>query len=148
MNDKTVKVVHWSFWIIGVVALIWNAMGVMNFIVQMDLDMVATYPESHRAIIMSRPAWATGAFGIAVFGGVLGCLLLLLRKSVAFYVFVASLFGVIVHLFSFLGMIGTTIEALFEIVMMTLMPVASAVFLIWYLKKVESKGWIHTNWIK
>ena len=97
---------------------------------------------------MSRPAWATGAFGIAVFGGVLGCLLLLLRKSVAFYVFVASLFGVIVHLFSFLGMIGTTIEASFEIVMMTLMPVASAVFLIWYLKKVESKGWIHTNWIK
>ena len=82
MNDKTVKVVHWSFWIIGVVALIWNAMGVMNFIVQMDLDMVATYPESHRAIIMSRPAWATGAFGLAVFGGVLGCLLLFFTEKI------------------------------------------------------------------
>ncbi len=31
MNDETVAGVHWSFWPIGAVALIWNVMGDMNF---------------------------------------------------------------------------------------------------------------------
>jgi hypothetical protein len=38
-------------------------------------------PETHRAIIDTRPAWATGEFAVAVFGGALGCLLLLLKKA-------------------------------------------------------------------
>jgi len=98
MNDETVGGVHWSFWAIGAVALIWNVMGVINFFVQMNADALASFPESHRAIVEGRPAWATGAFAIAVFGGALGCLLLLLRKSAAYYLFIASLLGVIVQL--------------------------------------------------
>ena len=85
MNDETVGGVHWSFWAIGAVTLIWNVMGVINFLVQMNADALASFPESHRAIVGGRPAWATGAFAIAVFGGALGCLLLLLRKSAAYY---------------------------------------------------------------
>ena len=96
MKDETVGGVHWSFWAIGAVALIWNVMGVINFFVQMNPDLLAEYRESERAIVEGRPAWATGAFAIAVFGGALGCLLLLLRKSAAYYVFIASLLGVIV----------------------------------------------------
>ena len=80
MNDETIGGVHWSFWAIGVVTLIWNVMGAINFVVQMNADMVAAMPETHRAIIESRPVWATGGFAIAVFGGALGCLLLLLRE--------------------------------------------------------------------
>ncbi len=142
MNDKTVGGVHWSFWIIGGVALIWNAMGVMNFFVQMNADMVATMPETHRAIIEVRPAWGTGAFAIAVFGGALGCLLLLLRKSAAYYLFIASLLGVIVAMTPHLDMIGSTINDPFEIVMMILMPLVVAAFLVWYSKQTQSKGWI------
>lgn len=96
MNEKTVASVHWSFWLIGAFALLWNVMGAMNYLGQMNAEMVAAYPETHRAIIEGRPAWATAAFAIAVFGGALGCLLLLLRKSVAYYLFIASLVGVIV----------------------------------------------------
>ena len=88
MNDETVGRVHWSFWAIGAVTLIWNVMGVINFFMQMNADALASFPESHRAIIEGRPAWATGAFAIAVFGGALGCLLLLLRKSAAYLLFV------------------------------------------------------------
>jgi hypothetical protein len=70
-----------------------GGMGVMNFIVQMKADALASFPESHRAIIEGRPTWATGAFAIAVFGGALGCLLLLFRQSAAYYLFIASLLG-------------------------------------------------------
>ena len=142
MNDKTVGGVHWSFWTIGAVTLIWNVMGVINFLSQMNAETVAVMPELHRRIIEGRPAWATGAFAVAVFGGALGCLLLLLRKSAAFYVFIASLLGVIVQMIPHLGIVGSNIAGPFEIVMMILMPPVVAAFLIWYSKDARSKGWI------
>ncbi len=143
MNDKTVGGVHWSFWIIGAVALIWNVMGIINYFVQMNGDALAAYPESHRAIVEGRPAWATGAFAIAVFGGALGCLLLLLRKSAAYYLFIASLLGVIVTMTHALGMAGSTIDfSPFEILTIILMPLVVAAVLIWYSKQAENKGWI------
>jgi hypothetical protein len=110
---------------------------------QMNADALSTFPESHRAIIESRPAWATGGFAIAVFGGVVGCLLLLLRKSAAYYVFIASFLGVMVTMTHALGMANTTFDfSPFEIVMMLLMPLGVAAFLIWYSKWAERKGWI------
>jgi len=140
-NDQVTVRVHWSFWVIGVIALIWNIGGVANFIVQvMNTDMLNSYRESERAIIEGRPMWATVAFAVAVFGGALGCLLLLLRKSVAFYVFVTSLLGVIVTMAHSLGL---GIEfGLAEIVGIILMPVILAVFLIWYSKYADRKGWV------
>jgi len=140
MSDETVGGVHWSFWAIGTVALIWNVLGCINFFVQMDPDMLAGYRESERAIVEGRPAWATGAFAIAVFGGALGCLLLLLRKSAAFYVFIASLLGVIVTMIHTLG-VGIDF-GLGEILGIILMPLVVAAFLVWYSKWAQSKGWI------
>ncbi len=140
MNDETVGGVHWSFWAIGAVALIWNAMGVINFFVQMNANALAAMPEPHRAIVEGRPVWATGAFAIAVFGGALGCLLLLFRKSAAYYLFIASLLGVIATMTHTLG-VGIDF-GLGEILGIILMPLVVAAFLIWYSKQAESKGWI------
>jgi hypothetical protein len=132
LSDKTVGGVHWSFWAIGAVTLIWNVMGVINFFVQMNADALASFPESHRAIIEGRPAWATGGFAIAVFGGAPGCLLLLLRKSAAYYLFIASLPGVIVTMAHTLGIASSTIDfSPFEILMMILMPLVVTAFLVW-----------------
>jgi len=143
MNDENVGGVHWSFWAIGAVALIWNVMGVANFFVQMNADALAAMPESHRAIVEGRPAWATGGFAIAVFGGALGCLLLLLRKSAAYYLFIGSLLGVIVQLIHTLGIASSTIDfSPFDILMIIMMPLVVAAFLIWYSKQAESKSWI------
>ncbi len=139
MNDKTVGGVHWSFWIISVVTLIFNVMGVINYFVQMNADSLASFPESYRPIIEGRPIWATGAFAIAVFGGSLGCLLLLFRKSAAFYVLIASLLGVIVTMMHIFGVAGFSS---FEIWIGVLMQLVVTAFLIWYSKQAESKGWI------
>jgi hypothetical protein len=140
MNDTTDGRVHWSFWMIGAVALIWNVMGVINFFMQMNPDVLAAYRESERAIVEGRPAWATGGFAIAVFGGALGCLLLLLRKSAAYYWFIASLLGVIVTMTHALGL-GIEFST-GEILGIILMPLLVAAFLIWYSKRAESKGWV------
>ncbi|MBT8045315.1 MAG: hypothetical protein KJO79_10230 [Verrucomicrobiae bacterium] len=129
---------HWSFWVIGAVGLIFNLVGCMNYISQMNAENVASMPEVYRAIVESRPAWGTAAFAIAVFGGSLGCLLLLFKKSVAVYVFILALVGAVVAQVPFLGMadlpIGAWIGWLSQLVVVG--------FFIWYSKRTESKGWI------
>jgi hypothetical protein len=139
MNEETTAGVHWSFWAISAVALVWNVMGAANFFVQMDPDVLATYRESERAIVEGRPLWATAAFAVAVFGGVFGCLLLLFKRSAAHYLFVASLLGVIVTIIHALG-IGIDF-GLGEILGIILLPLVVAAFLVWYSKRAAHKGW-------
>ena len=138
MNEKTVVGVHWSFWVIGAVGLIFSLAGCMNYITQMNAEMVTSMPDVYRAIVESRPAWGTAAFAVAVFGGLLGCLLLLLRKSVAVYFFVASLVGAVIAQIPFLGMADFPVEASFG----WLSQLAVGAFLIWYSKWSKDKGWI------
>jgi len=143
MSTKTVSAVHWSFWAISVVALIWNVMGSINFLMQMNAAALTTFPESHRVLIEGRPAWATAGFAIAVFGGALGCLLLLLRKTAAYYLFIASLLGAIVTMIHALGIVRSANSfSPFEVFLAILMPLVVPTFLIWYSKWVERRGWI------
>lgn len=140
MNDinRNVRGVHWSFWVVGAVALFWNALGCINFFSQMDAETVAAMPESYRTIVEGRPAWATGAFAIAVFGGALGGFLLLLRKSAAYYLFIASLLGAVAAQIPVLGTADFPVEALIG----GLMQLVVGAFLIWYSKRADRKGWI------
>ncbi|MEM9277475.1 MAG: hypothetical protein AAGA76_02760 [Pseudomonadota bacterium] len=132
MTDKK-SGAHWSFWIIGILALIWNVLGMGNFLSQLDPETVSSMPESHRALIENRPLWGTIAFGLAVFGGALGCLLLLLRQRLAVPVLLLSFIGVIVQLIPSLIVMGSGVRfSTFEIILAFLMPVVVALFLIWY----------------
>ncbi|MDP5093159.1 MAG: hypothetical protein NWQ17_07595, partial [Polaribacter sp.] len=89
-----------SFWVIGVLALIWNALGVMAYLGQklMTDEMKAMIPADQLEIIENTPAWATAAFAIAVWFGLLGCIVLLMRKKIAKLLFIISLVGVLVQL--------------------------------------------------
>jgi len=142
MNEDSVGAVHWSFWVITIFMLVWNVMGCINFFIQMNPEMIASYRENEQAIIAGRPIWGTIAFAIAVFGGALGCILLMLKKYIAFYLFTLSLSGVAVTTAHTLS-IGINF-GLGEIIGIILMPLAVAAFLIWYTKYVANKGWVNT----
>jgi hypothetical protein len=142
MNDKITDGIHWSFWVISTLMLIWNVMGCVNYFIQMNPEMVSSYRETEQAIISSRPSWATVGFAVAVFGGVLGCILLMLKKSISFYLFIASLLGVVVTM---IHTLGAGIDFGFgEISGIIIMPLVVSAFLIWYSKYAEKKGWINT----
>jgi hypothetical protein len=142
MSNKNVNGVHWSFWLITVFMFIWNIMGCINFFVQMNPEMISSYRETEQAIIQDRPAWATVGFAIAVFGGTLGCVFLMFKKSTAFYLFIASLLGVVVTMIHTLS-IGVSFS-FSEIIGIIFMPLLVAVFLIWYSKYTEKNGWMST----
>ena len=140
MSDENVSSIHWNFWTIVTIALLWNVMGVVNFFMQMNPDVLAMYLESERAIIEARPQWATTSFALAVFGGAIGCILLLFKKTVSLYFFIGSLTGVLVTMIHTLG-VGID-YAIAELLGIILMPVIVAAFLIWYTLYVQGKGWL------
>jgi hypothetical protein len=125
---------HYTFWVVAVAGLLWNLAGCMNYIMQTNSDSVAQMPEVYQLIINNRPAWATGSFAVAVFAGAVGCILLLLRRQVAVYLFVLSL----------LGIIGT---AAFTMIVSGVVPVMVLTLLIgaallWYATIVRRFGWL------
>ncbi len=96
MTNEKIKPPIW-FWIVSIVALLWNLMGVLAYLGEayMSEEAFALLSEGERTLYEARPAWVTGAFAIAVFAGALGCIGLLLRKKWAAMVLVISLLGVI-----------------------------------------------------
>ncbi|MCP4882416.1 MAG: hypothetical protein GY908_01370 [Flavobacteriales bacterium] len=131
-----------SFWIIGIIALIWNLMGVFAYLQEayMTVEDLAALPPDQQALFENVPAWVTGAFAFAVFGGALGCILLLLRKKLANFVFIISFIGIIAQMTYNLFM-----SKALEVygpgrMIMPIMVIVIGAFLIWYSKKMESKG--------
>jgi len=88
-----------SFYIIGVVFLVWNIIGFM-FYLQHAMMTPETVPEGVDATMLAfmeaTPVWATSAYAIAVNVGMLACIMLLLRRSIAFPLFVVSLVGALI----------------------------------------------------
>jgi len=133
-----------SFWIVGALALVWNLLGVMAYIMQMTMteEALLALPAAERALYENVPAWATSAFAIAVNGGALGCLLLLLRRAWAVPVLAVSLAGVAVQMYHSL-FIARSIEVYGPGgLSMPILVIVVAVFLIWYARSAREKGWI------
>ena len=93
----------WHLWVVGIVTLLWNAIGANDYL-QTQLgnldyfrsmsDTMNAAPQEALAYFQSYPAWADGLWAVGVWGGVLGSLLLLLRSRWAVLVFGLSLAGV------------------------------------------------------
>ena len=132
------------FKISSIIALIWNLMGVGAFVAQMMMtpDMIAALPAAERSLYENVPLWVTIAFSCAVFGGSFGSLLLVLKKSLAFYLLVLSVCGVCTQMYH-----SFFISNSFEVygpggTIMPVMVVVIAIALVWLSKKAESNGWI------
>ncbi len=94
------------FWIVAVLGLLWNMLTGLNFVVQGDPEFVATMPEPYRAVVESRPLWATAAFGLAAFGGFAASVMMLLRRSEASLLFFITAIASLVVALPILGMPG------------------------------------------
>ena len=126
----------WHLWVVGILALLWNAMGAWNYTatkLRLDAVMAHMTPEQ-LAFFEAIPTWATAAWAIAVWGSVLASIFLLMRSAWA-----VTLFWI-----SFLAMAATSVQnfLLSEVSMSDIMGPGAAVFsgiifllailLIWY----------------
>lgn len=130
------------YWIIAILALLWNLAGVGAYLAMTMVpaqEFAEAYGQDFADILASKPAWATGAFAIGVFGGVLGCLGLLIRTSWARILFILSFLGVIIHnIWGFMAgsfnAVGTGDK------IMTFAVMIICIFLIWFSSRMISNG--------
>lgn len=98
----------WHLWVVGILALLWNAGGAYDYsMTQMrNEEYLAQAAEGAGVPLQvmldyytTFPAWADAAWALGVWGAVAGSILLLIRNRFAFHAFVVAL----------VGLFGTTI---------------------------------------
>lgn len=133
------------FWVIAVVLLLWNFTGLMMYYGQVTMTpemMAETFSETQRAFMEQTPVWATAAYATAVTAGVIGALLMLLRKALALPLFIVSLAGVLLQNFDAFvlrDVISVWGSSAFTL---PLVIVVICAFEIWYARVTSAKGWL------
>jgi len=100
-NATTGKSAPFHLWIVGIVGTLWSAMGATDYV------MTQTHNEAYMGgftpeqldFFYGLPTWTVAAWAIAVWGGVLGALMLLLRTGHAVNVLLASFAAMVVTSF-------------------------------------------------
>jgi hypothetical protein len=92
-------------WIVGGLALLWNGFGCIDYLMtrMRNTDYLASAmqgvdPNAFLAWIDAFPIWAQFGWGLGVWGGLLGSILLLARSRWAVLVFGLSLLGAVLGL--------------------------------------------------
>ncbi|HEX8839289.1 MAG TPA: hypothetical protein VF750_02330 [Sphingomicrobium sp.] len=100
---KTRTPVH--LWIVGALALLWNCFGAFDYLMTRthNMDYIAksmpgTDPNTTLAWVESMPMFAQFGWGLGVWAGVLGSVLLLIRSRYAVWSFAASLVGIVLSI--------------------------------------------------
>ncbi|QJB68456.1 hypothetical protein [Parasphingorhabdus halotolerans] len=132
------------FWIVGILALLWNGMGVGEYIRQITMSAAefAALPANQQELMIDQPFWLTAAFAIAVLAGFVASVLLLLRQRIAVRLFMVSMLAVFTQfggLFLFKGYWDMLSGA--EIVMPILIPIFAVGFA-WFAWRCEKSGYL------
>ena len=133
-----------AYWVVAFLALVWNLVGLAMFYAQMTLEpsRLAALTEAERQVYLATPTWVNIAFGIAVAGGVLGALGLLLRRRWAVAMFGISLLAILVQ---FLGAyLSTPAWQAFGAagLLMPVLLLVIAGFLWSYARRCAVRGWL------
>ncbi len=87
-------------WIVGGLALLWNAFGGYDYLMsrQHNADYLrSVIPDADPAVMYAymdaMPGYASIGWGLGVWSGLAGAILLLMRSRYAVHAFIASLFG-------------------------------------------------------
>ena len=143
MINTTVKA-PWHLWLVGVIALLFNSIGVFDFVMVMAqgakyMASAGMTPEQI-AHYQEMPAWMTAVWAIGVWGAFLASILLLMRRKAAVAVFALSLTAFLISL------LYTYVLTDGGAVMGRQMAIANAViaalllFFIWYSHAMRKRG--------
>ena len=142
VNVRNASIPLW-FWIAAGLGLAWNIFGVVQFLGSLSATseslMATGLTAEQAAVMLGYPSWMTIAFAVGVFGGLVGCVLLLLKKWLSVPVFGFSLIGYVILY------IGDITEGVFaaigtsQVVILS-MVVAIAAALLWLARHFDRRG--------
>lgn len=129
-------------WIIGFVALIWNLIGAMDYVMTETKNeaYMSQFSEQQLEFFYNFPAWLIAFWAVAVWGGVLGSILLLMRKKLAYPVFLVSFLCMIVTTIHNYGFAGAADVVGGAGVFFSLVIFLVALVLVIYSKRMAARG--------
>lgn len=133
-------------WIVGILALCWNAFGCVDYTMTnlKNPAWLAKMTPDQIAYMASLPGWLTAFWAIGVWGGLVGAILLLMRNRYAVWALELSAVGAIVGIGYQEFM--TSMPASMKTGAMGIMPwivIVVAAALAWYAINLEKKGLLH-----
>lgn len=134
----------WHVWLIGVLALLFNAIGVFDFVMSMlqgaAYQASAGMTPAQIAHYQEMPSWMTVVWAVGVFGAFLASILLLLRKKLAVPVFAVSLAAFLVSLlYTYVLTDGGAVMGR-EMAITSAVIAGLLVFFIWYSRFMAARG--------
>jgi|TARA_B100001057_G_C22770326_1_gene919297 hypothetical protein len=126
-------------------ALIWNLLGVFAFIMHLMMtpEMISKLPLDQQAAYSNVPLWSTIAFAVAVFGGTLGCILLLVKNAFATPTFALSLVAIFIQQFYNFIVINSIKMLGISAVFMPILVIVIAFLLLYLSIKSKQQGWLN-----
>jgi len=96
----------WHLWAVGVVSLLWNAVGAFDYTMtkMKNAEYLASFTPEQQAWFASFPMWANIGWALGVWGSLLGSVLLLARSRHAVTAFLISLIGLAISCIYQFGM--------------------------------------------
>lgn len=143
-SAEPVKPPVW-FWVTSVAALLWNLIGVSAYLGQAFMSEAARagMTEAQLELMDNTPAWVTAAFAIGAWGGLLGCIALLLRKKWAKPVFLVSLLAVAIQMtYSLFMTRAAEVYGSFQGIVLPILVVGIALLLYLFAGKGVNRGWL------
>ena len=134
---------RWYFWVIAVVAILWNAIGALDYVMTQTRNetYMAQFTPEQLEYFYGFPSWAIAAWAVAVWGGVLGALLLLFRRKVAVWFFAVSLAAMLVtSVYNFILSDGLDVMGGPLALAMTVAVVVIGVLLLAYSRAMAERG--------
>ncbi|MFV0595181.1 hypothetical protein [Shewanella sp.] len=137
------KVPLW-FYFVALVSLLWNIMGLLAFIIQMTMtpEAMAQMSPDQIKLYESTPAWIDFIFGFAVVSGVIGCLLLLIKKAFSYKVLVASLVAVLLQMGYVFGIQQAAAVLGSDALIMPSVVILWGIILVWFSRFAVTKHWL------
>ena len=87
----------WHLWVIGILALLWNAFGAYDYLMTQTRNeaYMSAFTPQQLEYFYSFPAWAIAFWALGVWGCFFGSVALLLRSRFAVWLFAISVVGLV-----------------------------------------------------
>jgi len=129
-------------WIVGVLALLWDAMGAFDYLAtRLELEFyMSQFTEEQLAYFYGFPVWVTSFWAIAVWSALVGSVGLLLRKKWSVWAFGVAIVGLVVTSIYNFGMSNGAEIMGSEAVVFTVVIWVVSIFLLAYAWAMAKRG--------
>lgn len=133
---------RWLLWA-GIIMLLWNLIGVGAFAAQWSMtpDDIAKLPQMQQDLWNNMPGWAWFAYAVAVIGGALGAVGIIMRKWWATILFAFSLIAIAIQ-YSYPFLMANAAQG-----GMAMMGLPIAIFVIALIQWTLSRSWQRKGWL-